>query len=298
MSKSATITHLPVLADFRALAAREGAKATDPTATQRQQRRRKKQKTAPAVTLPVLPPVTQVATVTATPPQKPNDIKPDVTVPTGGRHGDAAPRRASWSLTALAYGFAALGIGINVWNAMGGNIADTALPAAMGVLAEGVVFFLPARLVTLPAARRALGIALLVFVSAFALTNSLRMASIVAADTAATRADRQTDGTRAADAALDAARKARDDACGRGQGKTVACKTRVDEVGKLEAAKAAAVNRVADQAKPEATDFAGLVAWVSRGTVEPGTKDFDMLWLLFRTFLPQIGGIVLMLAKR
>lgn len=211
---------------------------------------------------------------------------------------DAQDRRTSWSLVALAYGFAALGIGINVWNAIGGNIADTALPAAMGVLAEGVVFFLPARLVALPAARRALGITLLLFVSAFALTNSLRMASIVAADTAAARADRTTEGTRSADAALDAARKARDDACGRGQGKTVACKTRVDEVGKLEAAKAAAVSRVADQARPESGDFAKLTAWLSRGTVQPGAQDFDMLWLLFRTFLPQIGGLVLMLARR
>jgi hypothetical protein len=26
--------------------------------------------------------------------------------------------------------------------------------------------------------------------------------------------------------------------------------------------------------------------------------DFDMLWLLFRTLLPQIGGVALMLARR
>jgi hypothetical protein len=34
------------------------------------------------------------------------------------------------------------------------------------------------------------------------------------------------------------------------------------------------------------------------GTVQPGARDFDMLWLLFRTFLPQVGGLVLMLARR
>jgi hypothetical protein len=33
-----------------------------------------------------------------------------------------------------------------------------------------------------------------------------------------------------------------------------------------------------------------------RGAVQPGADDFAMLWLLFRTFLPQVGGIVLMLA--
>jgi hypothetical protein len=35
---------------------------------------------------------------------------------------------------------------------------------------------------------------------------------------------------------------------------------------------------------------------VSRGAIQPGADDFSMLWLLFRTFLPQVGGIVLMLA--
>jgi hypothetical protein len=61
-------------------------------------------------------------------------------------------------------------------------------------------------------------------------------------------------------------------------------------VAKLEQAQAQAAAKVAAQAKPEASDFAGLVAWTSAGTVQPGARDFDMLWLLFRTFLPQIGG--------
>jgi hypothetical protein len=34
------------------------------------------------------------------------------------------------------------------------------------------------------------------------------------------------------------------------------------------------------------------------GALRPGVDDFDMLWLLFRTFLPQVGGLVLMLARR
>jgi hypothetical protein len=37
---------------------------------------------------------------------------------------------------------------------------------------------------------------------------------------------------------------------------------------------------------------------VSRGAIQPGADDFSMLWLLFRTFLPQVGGLVLMLAQR
>ncbi len=204
----------------------------------------------------------------------------------------------NWPLTVIAVGFFLLGVAINVWNALGGSLVDVAIPAAMGVLAECVLFFLPAWTLSLPIARRVLAWTLIVFVSAFALTNSLRMASIVAADTTAARADRQTDGTRAADAALDAARKARDEACGRGLSKTASCHARVDEVAKLETAQAQATARVVSNAHPEATDFARLITWLSAGRVQPTPADFDMLWLVFRTLLPQIGGVVLMLAVR
>ncbi len=285
MTSPAAITPLPLKRDFRAIVTR-GKASKDPTAALRQKRARNKRK-AVATPAPTVPMVTVEAL------DKPNDIKPSVTVRNSERHG------ASWSLVLLAYGFFLLGIAINIWNAWSaGNIADTALPAAMGVLAEGVVFFLPARAITLPAGRRALAFALLLFVSAFALTNSLRMASIIAADQTAARADRQTVGVQTADHALDAASAERDKACAKGQGKSVACMSRQAEVTKLEASHTQAVGRVAARAKPEATDFAGLVTWVSMGAVQPGARDFDMLWLLFRTFLPQIGGLVLMLARR
>jgi hypothetical protein len=130
-----------------------------------------------------------------------------------------------------AYGFFLLGIGINIWNAMtGGTLADMALPAALGILAEAVVFFLPAWALMLPIGRQVLAWALFALISVFALTNSLRMASITAADQATARADRQTEGVGAADHALDVARAKRDEACAPGHGKSVACKVRQAEV--------------------------------------------------------------------
>jgi hypothetical protein len=222
---------------------------------------------------------------------KPSVLNKSVTVVTPSRH-------TNWALVAIAYGFFALGIGINIWNASTGAITDMALPAALGVLAEAVVFFLPAWALTLPVGRQVLAWALFVFISVFALTNSLRMASIIAADQATIRADRQTEGVRSADHALEAARSMRDQACGRGLGKTVACKVRQAEVAKLETSQTQATAKVAAQARPESTDFAKLVTWASRGAVQPGADDFAMLWLLFRTFLPQVGGLVLMLAQR
>jgi hypothetical protein len=172
------------------------------------------------------------------------------------------------------------------------------LPAALGVLAEAVVFFLPAWTLTLPIGRQVLAWALFAFISAFALTNSLRMASIIAADQAAARADRQTEGVRTADHALDVARSKRDEACGPGHAKSVACRIRQAEVTKLEAEQTQATAKVVAQARPESSDFARLVAWVSRSAIQPGADDFAMLWLLFRTFLPQAGGLILMLAQR
>jgi hypothetical protein len=169
----------------------------------------------------------------------------------------------------------ALGVSINIWNAMaGGPIANMLLPAAMGVLAEAVMFFLPVRTMSLPLTGKLLAWVFLAFVAAFALTNSLRMASIVSADQAAARADRQTEGIRTADQALEAARAKRDEACGRGLGKTVACQSRQSEVTKLEARQNQATIKVSAQAKPESADFAKLVAWVSNGTLRPGRRGF------------------------
>jgi hypothetical protein len=106
-----------------------------------------------------------------------------------------------------------------------------------------------------------------------------------------------TEGVRTADHALDTARTKRDEACGPGHGKSVACKTRQAEIAKLEANQTQAAAKVAAQARPESRDFAKLVTWVSRGAVQPSADDFAMLWLLFRTFLPQVGGLVRMLAS-
>jgi hypothetical protein len=167
----------------------------------------------------------------------------------------APSRRTTDARVAIAYGFFALGIGINGWNAtMGGAITDMAVPAVLGILAAGVVFFLPAWALRLPIGRQVLARALFAFISVFALTNSPRMAIIIAVDQATARADRQTEGIRAADHALDVARTKPDDACGRGL-----CKTSPARSG-----------------RPRS----------------PNLK----LANLFRTFLPQVGGIVLALA--
>ena len=228
-----------------AFAKKRQPKAKDQKKAERQRRYRESKRAAketPATPSPA--PGDAPATPLATSPTPSTAVSPAPATPREAPH-------TSWSLVALAYSFFLLGVSINLWNARAGDWADTALPAAMGVLAEGVVFFLPARAIALPAGRRFLALGLLIFVSAFALTNSLRMASIVATDQASARADRQTAGVTVATAALDAARAARDQACRAGQSKSAACRDRQAEVQRLEGARTAATAKVAAAAKPE-----------------------------------------------
>jgi hypothetical protein len=106
------------------------AKRTDNTAALRQRRSRAKRKRITPV------PATAIAQIAQ--PEKPSKINADVTVSCRemGAANVTPSRRSNYALVAIAYGFFALGIGINVWNATtGGTLTDMALPAALGVLA-------------------------------------------------------------------------------------------------------------------------------------------------------------------
>jgi hypothetical protein len=108
------------------------AKRRDTTAALRQRRSHAKRKPRLAIPLALITRVTQ--------PEKRSGIKADVTVAhpsshPGQRESVTAPMRTNYALVVIAYGFFALGIGINIWNATtGGTLTDTALPAASGVL--------------------------------------------------------------------------------------------------------------------------------------------------------------------
>jgi hypothetical protein len=93
------------------------------------------------------------------------------------------------------------------------------------------MLWLPSWAMTLPLGRRLVSFSLLVLlVWPFAFTNNLRMASIVTADIAMVRADRQTGATDSTKTNLDRARDAQDRACGPGQGKSKACQLRQNEL--------------------------------------------------------------------
>jgi hypothetical protein len=211
-----------------------------------------------------------------------------------------APGPGSWQLILVAYGFFGLGIAINIWNARttGGDLLSMAILVGQGVLVEAVLFYVPARLLTLKSWLKPVAIGVFTLFFMFAVVNSLRMASLIAADQTAARADRQTAGMQAAALAVEHARAQRDQACRKGQASSDACRSAKDDVAKLEKTQTAAAAKVEGAAKPENADFSALVTWLTRGTIKPGATDFSMIWLLLRTILPQIGGLVLLLAKR
>ena len=167
-------------------------------------------------------------------------------------------------------------------------------PPALGEAGAQGFLPLPSRMIALSGLRRWLAAVLFVVLSLFAATNSLRLASLNAADAAMARANRQTAGVVAADQRLDAARAARDRACKAGEGRSVACAGAKDDVAKQERERSAAVGRVEAQAAPEGAAFSRLVAWASRCTIQPSGDDLGLL----RVLLPQLEGLLLALARR
>ena len=67
---------------------------------------------------------------------------------------------------------------------------------------------------------------------------------------------------------------------------------------KQERERSAAVGRVESQAAPEGVAFSRLVAWASRGAIQPSGDDLGLLMRLLRVLLPQLGGLLLALARR
>jgi hypothetical protein len=216
---------------------------------------------------------------------------------TGNRaHGT----RDNVALTILAYGLALVGLGINAWFAWnrGTDLMDKLLFASLGLIAEGILFYLPARAAEVWRQRHfgafAFAVVLWPFLFTFALTNSLGFASLNLTDVAIARAERVTPEVALAQRTADTLKKSREDECRkRGDKCRQLEQDERDALAELKTAQAK-VSRTAD---PQVDAAAKLVAWVSLGRPTPSPEDFGMLRLLLLTLLPQVGGVVLMVAR-
>jgi hypothetical protein len=137
-----------------------------------------------------------------------------------------------------------------------------------------------------------------VILFAFAVTNSLRMASITTVDATQARAERTTITTTQAKSDLDRALERQSRDCGPGLAKSKSCALAQAGVAQAQGDRRAAAESVRSTARPESADFARLVEWASFGALHVTESAYDMLWLLLRTLVPQLGGLVLLLARR
>jgi hypothetical protein len=204
------------------------------------------------------------------------------------------------SIAALA--LAGVGITMNGWFARSLGSSDVAgwLFLAVGVAADVVALVMPACVAGLwHAGHRAtalVGWAVWVMTFVFALTAGIGFASTNISDTTLARATRTTPAVAVAQAALGDAMAARDRECKGGVGKY--CREREAAVVERRQAVDAAMHTVEQTADPQTDAAIRVVAWVSRGALQPTSNDFAMLRLVLLALLPQIGGILLMVGRR
>jgi len=251
---------------------------------------------APAPEFPAEPArVTNVTSRPVTPvtPSRPVTAVTAVTV----THRAVAPVM----LSIAAIGLAGVGITMNVWFARGLGSTELSgwLFLAVGVAADLVALAVPscaARSWALRQRGTALaGWAIWLATFAFALTASIGFASVNISDVTTSRAGRVTPAVTTAQAALADAVTSRDRECKGGVGKF--CRERETMVAERRQALDAAMHTVEQSADPQIEAASRVVAWLSAGLVRPSGDDFAMLRLVLLALLPQLGGLLLMVAR-
>ena len=223
---------------------------------------------------------------------------------------DTAPRtivsvipvpRSNIPLIILAYGLAIEVLCINAvmaWD-RGSTTKDKIVLSILFFTLEAIVFFLPAWSKTLWQTRQYVPCIICVVVwlplFGFAIYNSQGFASTNYAETTTLRAERITPAVSDAQRRLDTLSASRRDECLK----------RGDRCRQLEREEQSAIEglreareKVTAIADPQIASAAKLIAWVSLDRFHPSADDFAMLRLLLLTLLPQLGGLVLMVAKR
>ncbi|MCK1653065.1 hypothetical protein IVA88_16730 [Bradyrhizobium sp. 149] len=201
----------------------------------------------------------------------------------------------------LAYSLGAVGLGINAWFAWsrGSSLPDKVLLSSLGFIAEAVMFFLLSQAKALWVCRQrgSFAVACIVWpvLFVFALTNSLGFASFNLSEANTVRAERITPAVADAQRRLDILSASRASEClKRGDKCRQLEKEEQQAIESLREARA----QVSSTADPQIASAAKLITWMSQDRFHPSADDFAMLRLLLLTLLPQLGGLVLMVAKQ
>ncbi len=210
-------------------------------------------------------------------------------------------RVASILLVAAAFALAGVGITTNGWFARSLGSSDIAgwLFLAIGVAADLAALVMPSCAAglwhTRQRATSLAGWAVWAMTFVFAVTAGIGFASVNITDVTAARAARVTPAVTAAQSALSDAMSARDRECVHGVGKF--CREREAAVAERRQILDTAMASVGQTADPQTDAAIKLVAWVTHGVLRPSGDDFAMLRLVLLALLPQIGGLLLMVAR-
>lgn len=204
-------------------------------------------------------------------------------------------------LLIAAFGLAGVGVTMNGWFAQSLGSSDVAgwLFLAVGVAADLVALAVPSVATRLWQTRRrataAAGWIIWVMTFAFAVIAGIGFASTNITDVKLARASRVTPTVETARAELADAMTARDRECAHGVGPI--CRQREETVNGRRQALDIAMRSIEQTADPQTDAASRVIAWISRGVLQPTSEDFAMLRLVLLALLPQIGGILLMVGR-
>jgi hypothetical protein len=249
--------------------------------------------------------------VTPLPPPEPEGPALNV-LPVGGATSNPGPalspdggrpqgRLLSWLLSGVALTLFAGAVSANAvyaWSLGASDLAGLVF-AGIGISADALVFVLPSvaaakwRTGRRATALVAWGIYSLAL--AFALTGSIGFSALNIADVATARAARTSPAIELAQRNLNANSAAVAGECKR---RGPLCRDREADERQALADLAAAQKAVEAGADPQVVKAAQLVAWLTMGRFVPGPDDLAMARLALLTLLPQLSGLVLMVARR
>jgi hypothetical protein len=216
---------------------------------------------------------------------------------TEGAHGFAP---LALRLAALALGATGLTMNALYARSLGSSDVASWCFLCLGVAADCAALCLPSVAASAWKAgdrvTAVMGWATFLMVFLFAICGSIGFASTSISDVTTLRSSRVTPAVTVAQTALADAMAARDRECHGGVGRF--CRQREDAVTERRQALDAALQSVVQTADPQTDAAIRLVAWVSHGAIKPAADDFAMVRLALLSLLPQIGGILLMVARR
>jgi len=205
-------------------------------------------------------------------------------------------------LTVAAFMLAAVGVTMNGWFAHSLGSSDIAgwLFLAIGVAADLVALAVPANAARLWQARQRVsalaGWVIWFATFVFAVTAGIGFAAVNVTDVTTSRASRVTPAVTTAQAALTDAMAARDRECAGGVGRN--CRAREEAVVDRRRAMDEALRAVERTADPQTEAATRIVTWLTRGVLAPSGEDFALVRLMLLALLPQVGGLLLMVARK